>query len=130
MHDVKTCAAPAAYYAYARYALVATVLLAGGCGRRSPLDPCFDHVNLDMNRGGQIAVGDTARFHAGTYTLYGFLVYCDPAVVWAVSDSTVVRLEPTSRADERIARGLRVGTVTIRATIDGKTDQLPLNVVP
>ncbi|MEO6331911.1 MAG: hypothetical protein ABIV11_06705 [Gemmatimonadaceae bacterium] len=86
---------------------------------------------MDVYSSGQrVVVGDTVRVFAGTYTAYGYLRRWDGDVAWAIADSTIARLEPTSRADERLARGLRVGTTTIRATIAGKADESPLNVVP
>lgn len=112
---------------FASLLLVAS-LVAGGCGSRSPTEPRFARVLVDA--GPPIAVGDTTRVFAGTYSTYGVLMRWDGDVAWTISDATIARLEPTSRADERIARGLRVGTVTIQATIAGKSGQSPLHVVP
>lgn len=111
--------------------LLAVLIVIGGC-RQSPVSPCADDVGVRVSSGGQkVAVGDTVRVSAALYnSAFGFFTSCRGDYVWTISDSTIARLEPTSRNDERIARGLRVGTVTIRAAIDGKTGQSPLNVVP
>ncbi len=119
----------------ARGAVVCGTMFAGaaiGCGGRAPVGPCFDKVDVSVASAGQrVAVGDTVKVSAATYVgPNDALVRCGGDIAWAISDSTIARLEPTSRAAERIARGLRVGTVTIQATIAGRTGQSPLNFVP
>lgn len=128
MLDVTCRASLVLRAAFTIFLLLLAVFAVQGCGRRSPTEPTFDYVHVDA--GPPIAVGDTVRVFAGTYTAYGFLLRWDGHVDWAISDSTIARLEPTSRADERIARGLRVGTAIIRATISGKSDEADLRVIP
>lgn len=68
--------------------------------------------------------------YAGAYTAYGYAIGWSGEVTWTVSDPTIVRLESTANADKKLARGLQAGTVTIQATIAGKSGQSPLNVAP
>lgn len=114
---------------YAACLLCPLLLSGSACGRSSPAEPEFDHVAVQIARG-RISVGDTVTVYVGAYTAFGYRVGWTGRVTWTVSDSTVARLEPTDKADKKLARGLRVGTVTIQATIAGKTGQSPLHVVP
>jgi hypothetical protein len=131
MRDVTSRAPAVCRSAYAASLLLVAILVGIGCGSKSPVGPCFDNVAVSVSSGGQqVALGDTVTVSASTYTAYGTRVACSDQIAWVISDSTIAGLEPTPRPDKRIARGLRVGTVTIQATIDGKSGQSPLHVVP
>lgn len=91
----------------------------------------IDHVNVTItNFRREVRIGDTVSVLASGFTDQGHWIGPRTDVNWMISDPGIARLDPTDKPDHRIAHGLRAGATTIMATIEGKTGQAVLNVVP